>query len=365
MGSKSINRQFRHEVLKEQLLKEISNLPAGQQLEPVGKIMDRYRVSQFTVDRALRSLREQGLIQSHVGRGTFVAPRSRKEREARLERVDLILFGYQSYLDEPGFIRDIVDHLGRLLGTEQAWLRVTVLDPWISASEVRATIERLAPQTVVIMGLFNPEISEALLHRNIPHVVLFHNWPSELPNSIVVDNRSVVRAWIDHLTALGHRRIAYLHGVPGTHYVRDPNHRLQFYYEELARAGVMADPDLVLFGQAPRETAYRATKKLLATGKEFTGLIIYDVAASGVYEALKEANLRIGRDISVIGTDDLSWAAHMDPPLTTVRIPRKSPAEMAVQKLKDLLRSDQRQFSCQMVPGRLIVRSSTGPAGQE
>ena len=94
--------------------------------------------------------------------------------------------------------------------------------------------------------------------------------------------------------------------------------------------------------------------------KEFTAMIINDHSASGVYDALKEAGLEVGKDISVIGCDDLSWASHMHPPLTTVRIPRSRLAKRAVEILENLIARNEHVFDSVTMPVQLMIRESTG-----
>lgn len=209
-------------------------------------------------------------------------------------------------------------------------------------------------------NLYNQETFDIIRRRKRPFVMITPNCPTELPNSILIDNRSVVRNWIDHLTNLGHRKIAYLHSAIEEHYQRDAYQRLQFYYEELGRRGIAPDPDIVICAGFTREDGYKAAKKLLKTGREFTAIICGDGNASGVYQSLQEKEIIIGKDISVIGVDDSSWTAHMHPPLTTVRIPRRRLAELAVSKLEELIQNSENIFEKIYMKTNLVVRQSTG-----
>jgi DNA-binding LacI/PurR family transcriptional regulator len=349
----------KHEILKDQLLDEIVRLPSGTRLPTVKEMMSRYQVSQATVDRALGYLKEKGYVSAQVGRGTFTCE---MEPASRVENVDLVLFGSRKSVDSPSFHRELIEGLSKQLGEQGRWLRVTVLPYDCSVNEARESLEKLSPQGLILVNLSKVEIVEWVREQSLPHVLLFPDCRAEQPNSVLIDNRAIVRQWIEHLTQLGHRHIAYLHSSSEKFHQRDQSQRLQFFYEEMGRAGLLADPDLVLFGGYTRQEGLSATESLLARGKPFSAIICGDNIVSGVYEALKEAGREVGDEISVIGVDDCTWAAHLNPPLTTVRIARESLAALAVDKLQAGLASEGGGFQ-EMIQPQIVVRESTRLAG--
>lgn len=351
-----LNNQPRHQVLKEKLLSEIASLGPGAKLYTVKSMMKRYSVSQATVDRALRGLKEDGLIESRVGIGTYVSHAQKQDRA--LVCVDLFVFGTQKMIDNPGFHHDLISGLGRELGQEGRSLRTSIFPRSTDLASVTETVDKLSPDAVVAMYVNDPGVGSMLAGRRIPYVQLVPYWPVDLPNSFVLDNRQIASDWVRHLTGHGHSRIAYLHGVLEKEYNRDMNERLQFFYEEMARAGVVPDPDILIYGGFSREEGYDGAKRLLATGKPFTAVVVNDHAAAGVYDAFREAGIEIGKDISVVGTDDLSWAAHMHPALTTVRISRAELAHRAVVELEKIIEGRSSGFEKQYIPSKLIERDS-------
>ncbi len=352
--------QTKHEILKDQLLDEVTRLPSGTRLPTVKELMDLHQVSQATVDRALGHLKEKGYVRAVVGRGTFTC---RPASVSDLRNVDLVLFGSRKSVDSPSFHRELIERLSKQLGEQGGWLRVTVLPYECSAGEAAQTLEKLSPKGLILVNLSNADIVRWVKERDLPYVLLFPDCRRDQPNSVLIDNRAIVRQWIGHLTELGHRRIAYLHGSSDQYHQRDQSQRLQYFYEEMGRAGLVADPDLVLFGGYTREEGLAATEALLAGGKSFSAIISGDNIVSGVYQALQGAGLEIGSDISVIGVDDCAWAAHLVPPLTTVRIARECVAALAVEKLQALLARPGESTFQEVIEPQLIVRASTRPAG--
>ncbi len=355
-----VTTTLKHENLREQLLETISTLPNGSRMPTVRNIMYRYNVSQSTVDKALRYLKEGGHIEAAPGRGIIVKTQQTLQEKATLKNVDFVFFGYQSPAGMQTFHGELIEQLTCVLGEKEAWLRNTVLPHRASTSQIVSHIDNLKSDGVILANLYNREVFDIIKRRNISFVMVTPNCPTELPNSILVENRSVARNWIKHLVGLGHRTIAYLHGAIEEYYQHSHYQRLQFYYEELGRAGIAPDPDIVICAGFTREDGYKAAKKLLKTGKEFTAIICGDGNASGIYEALQEKGIVIGKDVSVIGVDDSSWASHMHPPLTTVRIPRRRLAELAVGKLEELIQSPEKTFERTYIESELVVRQSTG-----
>jgi LacI family transcriptional regulator len=96
--------------------------------------------------------------------------------------------------------------------------------------------------------------------------------------------------------------------------------------------GLEPDPDLVVHGQFTRTSGYEVTRKLLTDGRRFTGIFAAtDVVASGVLHALREANLQVPADVSVVGYDDIPQAFDLVPALTTVHVPHEELGRTAVR----------------------------------
>jgi LacI family transcriptional regulator len=85
-----------------------------------------------------------------------------------------------------------------------------------------------------------------------------------------------------------------------------------------------------------------------------------DLAALGAMRALLEAGVRVPRDVSVLGVDDISFARYATPALTTVRVPRDRLGRLAFEGLERMVRSKRRSGSQYSLETSLIVRQSTG-----
>jgi DNA-binding LacI/PurR family transcriptional regulator len=118
-----------------------------------------------------------------------------------------------------------------------------------------------------------------------------------------------------------------------------------------------------LQGDSPSpEPGYEATRKLLASGKSFTALFAFnDMSAMGAIRALRQADLRVPQDISVVGFDDIQSAAYQNPGLTTVRQPLQEMGRSAAKVLLQYIRrpgAERRQEI--MVEPQFVIRGTTG-----
>lgn len=175
--------------------------------------------------------------------------------------------------------------------------------------------------------------------------------------SIGATNWAGGMAATEHLLELGHRRIGVLGGPPGVLCARA---RLDGYRAALDRHGVPYDPDLVRPGDFHYPTGFTGTNELLALAEPPTALFAAsDMQALGGYEALRQAGLRVGADVSVVGFDDISPAAWSSPPLTTVRQPLSEMAAMAARVLLEGPTEVMHGTTRVELATRLITREST------
>ena len=161
---------------------------------------------------------------------------------------------------------------------------------------------------------------------------------------------------------LGHKRIGYLSGIslsqPG-------NDRYLFYKEAIEKYGLEFNETFAVDGMYPYKTdhrsGYEAMNNILARDTRVTALITTnDYMAFGAMKAAREAGLKIPDDISIAGCDDVFLAECVEPPLTTLRVPKK---EMGRQAMYMLLNSiNEKKNSILRLEADLVIRGSTGPA---
>lgn len=162
---------------------------------------------------------------------------------------------------------------------------------------------------------------------------------------------------VAHLLGRGRRRIAFVGGLTDT----PPSRRRYAGYRRAhERAGMPIDPRLQLYADFQREGGEQATMRLLDGGIAFDAIFAAnDLMAIGAMRALQRRQIRIPRDVAVVGLDDIDEAEIVEPALTTVRQPAYEAGRCAAEML--IARIDGRPETAAhiVLPTTLIVRESS------
>lgn len=176
---------------------------------------------------------------------------------------------------------------------------------------------------------------------------------------VEIDNRAGGREATRHLIGLGHRRIGHIGGTAAT--TATPK-RFAGYADALDEAGIEPRPELVRYGVFSIATGAEEMAELLALPKPPTAVFCgSDEIAMGAIRTIKQARLRVPEDISIVGFDNIYFAAVTDPPLTTIDQPSRRLGFEAMRLLADRLAGVAGPKRGVEVPYRLIVRASTAP----
>lgn len=199
---------------------------------------------------------------------------------------------------------------------------------------------------------------EALAARNMPFVRLSPGVECELGASLFIDEAEGAKVATQHLIDLGHRKIAMISG-PASH--RAAQRRLEGFLAAMAPFhGAWTPP--VEEGDFLPESGHRIAMQLLASSDPPTAIFAAnDGMASGVIAAGIDLGLKLPRDLSVVGFDDIDIARYTWPRLTTIRQPLAIMAREAVQYLADKVEGVSRPASHLQLDFRLVVRDSTAP----
>jgi len=171
------------------------------------------------------------------------------------------------------------------------------------------------------------------------------------------DNAGGVRLALAHLHALGHRRIAHIAGASNT---VAGSERLHAFRREAAALGLERSDGLVRQGDFSSASGYRETCALLALAKRPTAIVAAsDLMALAALQAIRDAGLQPGRDVAVVGFDDLEAAALAHPPLTTIRQDRQELGTLAATRAIELIEDPAVTPHATVLPVELVVRGSS------
>jgi len=197
----------------------------------------------------------------------------------------------------------------------------------------------------------------------VPVVAVSGHWHNQNIISVELDHMQAAHQALEHLHKLGHQRIAF---IKGQAFSSDTSRRWRAIRETARQLGITIHPELVVQLMSPEpgpDSGYQATLQLLRNHHPFSAIFSFnDVSAIGAISALREAGFQVPRDVSVVGFDDVMFAATSHPPLTTVRQPLREMGQMAASTLLGLIQGDGGHVpgSVITVYPELILRKSTG-----
>jgi DNA-binding LacI/PurR family transcriptional regulator len=179
--------------------------------------------------------------------------------------------------------------------------------------------------------------------------------------SIVVDFEGAACRATQHLLDLGHTRIAYLAGPT----VADASQARRRGIESmLAARSLTLSPEWAPNCTATLEGGFQSMSSVLAVSGDArpTAIIAYnDLVAIGALNAIRTHGLRVPDDISIMSFDNIPLAAHTNPPLTTVAVPKYQMGKLAIQSLMQIERGELPHGGYTLLESTIIVRDSTMP----
>jgi LacI family transcriptional regulator len=189
----------------------------------------------------------------------------------------------------------------------------------------------------------------------LPVVTVMRRAPGSRATSVMPDNRRGAFCAVRHLQRLGHPRIAFVGGRAGMVVQEE---RSAGYGEALE-----AGRGLVVESLPSRAGGREALGTILALADRPTAVLCFnDAVAFGVLDGLAERGLEAGRDLAVVGFDDVEAASWSSPPLTTVRVDSRGLGEKAAQLLLHKVARPTAPVPDFTGETQLVVRASCGAA---
>jgi LacI family transcriptional regulator len=207
---------------------------------------------------------------------------------------------------------------------------------------------------IVSASTLRDPIVDGLLASSLPTVLIGHRRDDRTASYVDIDNVQAADTITTHLISLGRTRIGHITGSRGTVAGED---RAAGYERAMRRAGLSTD-GLVVNGAFDRQSGVAGAADLLDRGVDaiFCG---NDATAEGALETIRTHGVRVPEDVALAGFDDLDFAAHLDPPLTTVRQGVRQQGTEAGRALLQLLDDPSRSPRRVLLPTELVIRQST------
>ena len=288
-------------------------------------------------------------------------PRSSKGRPEpsdTLRFLKIAKHGHTVNRDHSHFISDYIDGM-----SVEARARGYALEV-VSHEEqpIGAIVDSLAGTSLRGIIALGTELSEAdveaIQGAGLPTVFIDTFYDVLDATFVNMNNEDAVHQVLSHFKRRGFRRIGFV-----ASHVETTNFRLRrdAFFKNMQRLGLAVDEADVASVESTFEGAYADAMALFGAKARLAECYFCtnDVIAHGFIRALKERNVRIPEDVSIIGFDNLPLSATMDPPLTTIDVSKRKIGYLAVTVLDDLINASEAQPAVKILVGaQLIVRAS-------
>jgi DNA-binding LacI/PurR family transcriptional regulator len=231
------------------------------------------------------------------------------------------------------------------------------------AIALRAVLETRHCDAIILLGDMRdePKFLEDLRASQTPVIALWHGTDLDGVPTVNTDNRAGVVASLDHLTQLGHSRVAFIGGRPLGD-IRERRTAFLEYFE--GRRSPVPDEYVREASNDPAGGA-AALRALMELDHPPTAVVCTtDHLATGVLHAAAELGVAVPGQLSVVGFDDIPPAEFTVPALTTVHMPVNEMTSIAARLAMDEAEAGTdggvHNF---VVPPSLVIRKSTGPVG--
>ena len=305
-------------------------------------------VNQETAERVIRAAEELGYRPNPIARGL---------KTNRSYTVGVVIPDLTNPLFPP-IVRGIEERLGDEGYT--SLIANTDNDPDRERQDFEAMRARQVDGFITATARLDREFVAETAELSEPVVLVNRRLEDESLPAVTVDDQEGSRLAVEHVVGLGHRRIAHLGGPQA---LSTGHQRYLGFLAAISAAGLEADERATRFGNAFTEAeGARVCRELLDAAPDVTAIVAgNDLLALGCYDVLAERGLRCPQDVSVVGFNDMPFAARFDPPLTTVRIPHREIGISAADLLLESLGDGETKARQVRLQPTFVARGSTAP----
>ncbi len=224
--------------------------------------------------------------------------------------------------------------------------------------KVKMLVDRGAEALLLVGAVEDPALVRFLKEPHIPVVTTYSYIPDEIVPCIGFDNYAVTLDAMEYVADLGHTQFAMIAGTPqGSDRQRA---RIAAYEHFIGTRGLSGAQNVVTRDFTIRDGA-EAMRTVMARYPQTTAVVCTsDVVAFGAVSECRRLGIRVPEDVSIVGFDDAEYAAHLDPPLTTIAVPGEEMGHLGAEMLFKALSTGEAPHSIRL-DSPLIVRKSACP----
>jgi GntR family transcriptional regulator, arabinose operon transcriptional repressor len=363
-------KKTKHNMVKDKIMEWITNgeVKLGEKISSESDLVKMFGVSRHTIRQAIGDLVHEGWLYREQGVGTFCSHKSGHEKSQPPQLLTSngknigVITPYISDYIFPSIIRGI-----------ESFLTASGYTLTLASTDNDFEKERQCLQSMLdrnIDGLIieptksssnNPNINYylELEKNNIPYLIINQYYPQLIPPHIIVNDKKGGYLATDHLIKLGHEKIV---GIFKTDDLQG-GYRMQGFIQAFRENNITLSPEMIISFSTENSDALlqENVRKILSSSQTMpTGFICYnDQVALSILNLLREMELRVPEDISIVGFDDSSLAEATN--LTSVSHPK---LEMGVAAAKWIVsavenRSGVESQNSTVYEPELVMRNST------
>ncbi len=305
-------------------------------------------VSRITVQKIIEKCRQLGYKKS--------APKRKRKGAIGIiaqDMYNLALGEYYTYV-----------LAGALKEAQKRELRLEV--EFLAEGDSPLMISKNTVDGVLLFGKIKKGLVQYLKQKEVPMILAGHPISNIEMHTVIADGRAGMYQLTNHLLELGHKKIAFIYSKPLHDYITA--NRIEGYRTALTENCIkISDKYLIEANWCHPISSYEATCKLLDLNKtERPTAIIYmnDTMAYRAYKAYQERKIKIPKDISIAGFDDMvlpNYIEPFNPTLTSVKVDQGLLGKTAVDLLLNLIEKPSKIALRYTLPIELKIKNSTGP----
>lgn len=347
-----MERQVKHKVVAGVLREEIArgDWEVGARIPSDQELSGRFGVAYMTARQAVSSLVESGLLRRVTGSGTYVV-RMEPLEERPPARFVVLTAGVRHVLDPYYYPEILTGFEEEMQGGGQ---NVSVFDFRTAISE--ELVGDKSHVACVLTGEHEVLYANLLRDQGLPVLAMNRYTGRRTIPYVAMDNAGGAEEAVDHLAALGHRRIAFIRGPLRN---IDGDERFAGYCKGMRKHKLK--PTSLDEGAFEESVGRESALTLLSASPRPTAILCAsDLTAIGAMKAAEELGISIPSELSIVGFGDFKLAAFLTPGLTSVRLPLREFGRVAAKQL--LLLSQEAKVENLVLPTSLVVRQSTAPS---
>ena len=325
---------------------------AGVSIATVSLVIHKNkRISTITSNKVLRAIKELNYHPSRSAKGLVTKTTG---------NIGFVLTDDHFLKTEPFYTMIFLGTEFVTRGNDYYVLLSTIKKDFTESDDLPRFILERSVDGVIVAGKVSSVFLEKLSKYNIPLVIVDYHPPTENHCVVLIDNIAGGYTATKHLIDLGHKEIAFI-GADITHpsisgRLTGYKQALENHSIEIKHQNIITDEDY-----PDRQNGYGAAKRLFEINKNISAIFTCnDAMAIGVMQYCSDNRINIPGDISLVGFDDVEADLLLNPPLTTIRVPKVELGIEAMNVMVHLL-ADKTNLCAKkiLVPVELIVRNST------